>query len=131
VLLVSGHNSVNDRYLFGVFISPKMLDGRRIQYARPAFEETVLLFQLSPVHDVFRGRIGALAWVETEDEIVFGNENHGASLAIEKRVRRARFTHNPSEAVGEVVYGATGHRGKFEVEFTIDRIELSEEDDGE
>jgi hypothetical protein len=64
-----------------------------------------------------------LAWVEAEDEIVFGNEKHGASLAIEKRMRRAGLTHNPSEAGEEGVYGAMGHRGKFEIQFTIDRIE--------
>jgi hypothetical protein len=131
VLLVSGYNSVNGRYTFGVLISPEILDEQRILEARPAVGETVLLFQLSPVHDVFRGRVGALAWVETGDEVVFGNRNHGASLAVEKRMRRARFTHNPSEDVREVVYSATGHRGGFEVEFTIDRIELAEDDGGQ
>jgi hypothetical protein len=49
-------------------------------------------------------------------------------LAIGKRMRRARLTHNPSEAGEKGVYGATEHRGKFEVWLTIDRIELSEGD---
>jgi hypothetical protein len=68
-----------------------------------------------------------LAWVETGDEVLFGDGKQGADLAIEKRMRRARFTHNPSEA-GEEGGGTTGHRGRFKVEFTIDRIDLSEGD---
>jgi hypothetical protein len=129
LLIVSGHTAANNTCIFGAFVSPKLLDGHRIRDSGGSgFEETVLLFQLSPVHDVFRGRIGALAWCETDDGIVFGNEHHGAALAIDRLMANARFTHNPSEAVQETTYCATENRGKLEIPFTIDKVELLGED---
>ena len=127
LLIISGRTATST-CIFGAFVSPKLLDGRCIRDGGAAFEETVLLFQLSPVHDVFRGRIGALAWSESDDGVVFGNQLHGVALTVDKLMRNARFTHHPSEDARETAYRATEHRGGFEMAFTVDEVELWEYD---
>ncbi|KAF2630902.1 hypothetical protein BU25DRAFT_489020 [Macroventuria anomochaeta] len=124
LLIISGHAAAGETYVFGAFVSQPSIEGLSIQSGDTRFEETALLFQLSPTHDVFRGQVGKPAWSATEKGIVFGNEDHGAALILDERLTDVRFTHNPSGNIEYFVYHPTAHRGQFEINFAIEKIEL-------
>jgi hypothetical protein len=132
LLIVSGHTAAHDTCIFGVFIARPLVDGPCIQNGESSFEETALLIQLSPVHDFFRGQTGRPAWAATDEGLVFGNKESGAALVIDKLMANAKFTHNPlgstGNITGEATYHTTQHRGKFDVPFTVEKIELWGED---
>jgi hypothetical protein len=132
LLLVSGHTAAHTPCTFGAFIARPLVDGPCIQRGEPGFEDTALLIQLSPVHDVFRGQVGQPAWAVTDGGLVFGNKESGAALVIDEGMAEARFMHDPfggaGDVAGEAVYQTTEHRGKFSVPFTVERIELWGED---
>jgi hypothetical protein len=133
LLIVSGHTATaHDTCTFGVFIARPLVDGPCIQNGEPSFEETALLVQLSPVHDVFRGQVGEPAWAATGEGLVFGNKEAGAALVIDGPMANARFMHNPfgstADITGEATYQTTKHRGKFSIPFTVEKIELWGED---
>jgi hypothetical protein len=129
LLLVSGHTAASHTpCTFGVFIARPLLDGPCIQRGEPAFEDTALLIQLSPVHDVFRGQVGKAAWAVTDGGLVFGNTEAGAALVIDEGMAEARFVHMPFGRAGEAAYRATQHRGAFEVGFAVETIEVWGED---
>jgi hypothetical protein len=129
LLIISGRTAASHTpCTFGAFIARPPLDGPRIQHGDPAFEDTALLLQLSPVHDVFRGQVGQPAWAVTDEGLVFGNTGAGAALVVDGRGARARFVHTPFGGAGEPAYRATRHRGKFEVSFAVETIEVWGED---
>jgi hypothetical protein len=125
LLIVSGRTATGEAYIFGVHFTDPKTYGDRIQDLDSATESTAILFQLSPIHDVFRGMDGTLAWSMTNDKVVFGREGHGAALSLDgSRLEKAYFTHRPSGIDENTVYRPTSHRGAFETRFTIETIEL-------
>lgn len=124
LLLVSGHTVTNGAYVYGAFIARPPIDGPSIQDGGSDFDETALLFRLSPTHDVFRGTIGAAAWHSNNDGLIFGNKDQGTALALDASLTKARFTHRLHAAQEKVVYNPTVHRGDFETLLEIDAIEL-------
>ncbi|KAL1653588.1 hypothetical protein SLS61_003734 [Didymella pomorum] len=126
LLVVSGHTATNEAYVYGIFIARPPIDGPCIQNGGSDLDETVLLFQLSPTHDVFRGTIGTPAWHLNEDGLIFGSKDHGVALALDASLTKARFTHMipNAGAGGRDVYHPTVHRGDFETLLSIDAIEL-------
>lgn len=126
LLVISGHTPMNEAYVYGVFIARPPIDGPCIQNGGSDFDETALLFQLSPTHDVFRGTIGAPAWYSNKNGLIFGNKDYGAALALDASLTEARFTHRlpGTGAISEAVYGPTVHRGDFETVMLVDAVEL-------
>lgn len=88
--------------------------------------EKTLLFQLSPIHDVFRGASGKAAWEISDEGVLFGDGNSGASLRLGVEMNRAIFLHKLSTASKEreQVYQPTEWRGTWELEIEIGGIEL-------
>jgi hypothetical protein len=128
LLVISGRTNAGETCMFCVFIARPLVDGPCIQDGGTGFKDTAMLFQLSPIHDVFRGKLGARAWTATDEGIVFGNEGHGAALIIDNPLTHVRFTHTPTELIEDAIYLPTEGRGEFETQFTIDKVELWGED---
>lgn len=126
LLVISGHTATNEAHVYGVFIARPLVDGPCIQSRRSDSDETALLFQLSPTHDVFRGITGASAWYLNTDGLVFGNKDHGTALALDAPLTEARVTQKlPGTSTdAKTVYRATVQRGDFEILLSIDAIEL-------
>ena len=129
LLVISGRTTTSsNEFAFGVFVARPHVDGPCIRDGSTSFEDTAVLFQLSTIHDVFKGQIGKLAWTLTEDKIVFGHEGHGAALVLDTASATVKFAHEPSAALEETVYLANEHRDKFEIQFTVEQLELWAED---
>ena len=126
LLVVSGHTITNEAYVYGVFVARPLIDGPCIQDGGSDFDETALMFQLSPFHDVFRGTIGAPAWHSNKDGLIFGNKDHGAALALDTSLTEARVTHKlPGAGAGaKAVYRPNVYRSDFETLLSIDAVEL-------
>lgn len=124
LLVISSHTATNEIFVLGAFIARPLMDGPCVQSGGPDFDETACLFQLSPTHDVFRGRVGAPAWCTNSDGLIFGDKDYGVALALDESLMIARFTHRLSDADGRAVYGPTVHRGDFETLLSIDGFEL-------
>lgn len=127
-LIISGRTAAHDTCIFGAFVACPLLDGPSIQGCGSDPEATAVLFQLSPTHDVFRGKIGAPAWSVIDEKLVFGHGDHGAALTLNSTSANAHFTHKPSGNIDKAIYSATEHRCEFEMSFTIEKIELWGED---
>ncbi|KAJ8109957.1 hypothetical protein OPT61_g7074 [Boeremia exigua] len=128
LLVVSGRSASGEEHVFGAFVARPLTDGPCIQDGAPNFEETAVLFALSPTHDVFRGQKGKPAWTLHQDRMVFGNEGHGAALVLDIGSATARFAHEPSASLEETVYHPNEHREAFEMQFDIEHLELWAED---
>lgn len=129
LLVVSGHAANGEIYIFGAFIARPLEDGPCIQPCvhiknEWSFDERALLFQLSPTHDVFRGRPGVPAWRLSDDEVVFGDKAYGVEFTIDGSLTKASFRHRLFDADAEAVYGPTVHRGDFETLLTVDGVEV-------
>lgn len=124
LLLISGHTVTNEAYVYGAFIALPQIDEPFIQDDGSNFDETAVLFQLSPTHDVFRGNIGAAAWQLNKDGLVIGNKDHGAALAIDTSLKKAQFTHRLPCAGAKAVYSPTVHRGDFQTLLLVDAVDL-------
>jgi hypothetical protein len=124
LLVISGHTAANETYVLGVFVARTPIDGPCIQSGESDFDETALLFQLSPTHDVFRGKFGAPAWYSDKDNLVFGDRDYGAALVLDGSLTKVQFTHRLLDADARAVYSPTVHRGDFETLLSIDALEL-------
>ncbi|KAF1948881.1 hypothetical protein CC80DRAFT_539395 [Byssothecium circinans] len=123
ILLISGKDAGGESYIFGAHV-PDPEDLAQIQEREVPTWAKSLLFQLSPVQDVFRGKIGKPTWIVSEERIVFGSENGGACLSLDASMKKARFSHSIKDAEGEGVYEVTNWRGDFSVDLAIDEMEL-------
>jgi hypothetical protein len=129
LLVVSGHAADGETYVFGAFIARPLEDGPCIQPCvhienEWSFDERALLFQLSPTHDVFRGRSGVPAWFLSDDDVVFGDKAYGVALTIDGSLTKASFTHGLFDADEKGVYRPTEHRGDFETLLTVNGVEV-------
>lgn len=124
LLIISGHTSTNDTCIFGAFIARPAVDGPCIHDGRSDYEETALLFQLSPIHDVFRGRKGKAAWSLTTNGIEFGRKGFGVALTIDNALSNGVLSHIASQPSNKATYSTTESRGSFEILFRVKSIEL-------
>ena len=129
LLVISGHTADGELCCFGALIARPLEDGPCIQPCVQienewSFDERALLFQLSPTHDVFRGKAGVPAWRLSNDGVVFGDKDYGAALTLEGSLTKASFTHRLFDADAKAVYGPTVHRGDFETLLTVDEVEV-------
>lgn len=130
-ILISGVDKQGTQYMFGAFIPTPSLDEQAIQDREHPHWERALLFQLSPVHDVFRGIAGKPAWVVDGESVRFGDVESGAALVVSEGLRRAKFTQRVGGMREEETYRATGWRGDWGVDMRVEGIEVWEEGDNE
>lgn len=88
----------------------------------------LFLFQLSPFHDVFRGNGNRPGWVMENGEDIFGQRDNGVALVLDRDLRRASISHNPSGRKREPAYRATSWRGDWQEEVEVEEIEIWVED---
>lgn len=81
------------------------------------------LFELSPVHDVFRGHGPRPGWKIDRDNLVFGESDNGVALVLEKDLKWMTVSHNTSKQNGPK-YDATSWRGDWQVCVEVDEIEM-------
>ena len=129
LLVICGHTADGEKYVFGAFIAQPLKDGPCIQSCvhienEWSFDERALLFQLSPTHDVFRGKAGVPAWCLSKDDVVFGDKIYGTALTLDSSLTKAFFTHRLFDADAHAVYSPTVHRGDFEILLAVDGVEV-------
>ncbi|EFR01686.1 hypothetical protein MGYG_04689 [Nannizzia gypsea CBS 118893] len=125
--LISGKNrETGDACLFGSYIAIPCKDGGAIQSTE---EEKVInwqdtcLFELSPVHDIYPGKVGSPGWTGTEQNLCFGNRANGVALELENGLCSAAVFHTV-EGNQEPVYSASSWRGNWQLKFDIEEVEL-------
>lgn len=126
-LLISGkiideNEERNKDAVFGVFIADNANDGTEIQPKRQVDWDSILLFQLSPVHDIFRGTVGKPGWEVIGEELCFGERDGGVALALEKDLGRAILMQNVDGKEG--VYEATEWRGNWNLQVEVKEFEI-------
>ncbi|KAK4452545.1 hypothetical protein QBC34DRAFT_455322 [Podospora aff. communis PSN243] len=87
ILLLQGFSAAtSEPVVFGFFTPSPDKDGKAIQDVSPPNYigvENCALFQLAPVHEVFRGTVGKAGWSVADDKtIVFGDVGAGASVTV-------------------------------------------------
>ncbi|EFE32160.1 uncharacterized protein ARB_01051 [Trichophyton benhamiae CBS 112371] len=125
--LVSGKNKeTGDVCMFGAYIAVPSKDGGEIQSTE---EEKVInwqdscLFELSPVHDIYPGKVGSPGWTSTEDNLCFGNRANGVAFDIENDLRNATVSHTVDRKQ-EPVYNPSSWRGNWQMKLDIEEVEL-------
>lgn len=79
------------------------------------FENPPFLFQLGPVHYVFKGvNAGRPGWtVDGDGYLVFGERPSGVTFVLGRDIKRMKVSHHVS---GDGVYSATAWRGYWEAD---------------
>lgn len=114
ILLISGKlTQTGERAVFGYHLT----------WFNSGDPDPCLLFQLSPVHDVFRGdNAGRPGWkIDSDENLVFGERSNGVALVLGKDCKRAMVSHHVS---GKGMYGATTWRGDWQADMQVEEIEM-------
>jgi hypothetical protein len=120
VLLISGHNEISkETFTFGAFVQG-LSDNAQIVDRQDESLERTFLFQLSPIHDIFRSKIGSKAW-KVADSLCFGETDAGFSMKMENNLDKLHVSH---KTAGEGIYQSTKWRGNWELVLNIDRVEI-------
>lgn len=127
LLLVSGkiineNEECSENTVFGAFIANTARDGTEIQAKGQVDWHSTLLFQLSPVHDVFWGNLGRAGWEVIGEGLSFGNKDSGVALVLGKNLRRATLMQSMDRKEG--VYDATEWRGSWSLQVEVEGIEI-------
>lgn len=134
LILVSGKDTkTQDEYLLGMFIPSPRQDGHRIQPKQGENWPICSLFELSPIHSVFRGNLECPAWMPSGDEISFsfGDPENGVELVLKNGLAQASFTQSLNgRGRNEPIYKPTLWRGSFSIDLEVDEIEICYEDAG-
>ncbi|ODM15876.1 hypothetical protein SI65_08717 [Aspergillus cristatus] len=82
-----------------------------------------LLFQLSPLHDVFRGGNAVRpGWkIDSDENLIFRESSNGMALVLGKDCKRATVSHHVS---GKGMYDATAWRGDWQADVQVEEIEI-------
>ncbi|KAI2642681.1 hypothetical protein GGS21DRAFT_187410 [Xylaria nigripes] len=125
VLVVSGVSVSGERCTFGVFSPRPRSDGTSIQTAHNAGQEHCLLFQLEPMHGVFKGVVGRPGWGIAGDDgnVAFG-QGGGVTLVLGDGMRRAVVTHQSTGEGDTATYAACTWRGDWSIAFEVTGIEI-------
>ncbi|KAI1817713.1 hypothetical protein GGS20DRAFT_599295 [Poronia punctata] len=130
ILVVSGKLESGQTCTFGLFSPKPGSDRTSIQTeveANPnnAGQERCVLFQLQPIHNVFKGVVGRPGWSLVEatglGTVTFG-QGGGVVLALENGLRRATVRHG--EADTKESYAPTAWREEWAVDFDVADIEI-------
>lgn len=121
VVLVSGRSVAhNTPFIFGAFMQGLAPDEEIVPRYADDWERS-LLFQLAPVHDVFRSNVGKRAWTSEKDaELWFGEQAAGFAMGFVNGGRRLSVVHKG----GDGVYQTTTWRGDWELEIEVDKVEV-------
>lgn len=116
IVLISGKiTQTNEKTIFGYYLPFRGHDEHNDV-------DPCLLFQLSPIHDVFRGdNAGRPGWEICSQSLIFGKKDEGMALVLEEDCKRAALFHNIS---GDGLYEATAWRGTWQVDVQIEEIEM-------
>lgn len=104
ILLISGKLArTNEKAIFGY----------HLPWSKS--ENSPFLFQLGPVHYVFKGsNAGRPGWtVDGDENLVFGERASGVTFVLERDLKRMKVSHHVS---GDGVYSATAWRGDWEAD---------------
>ncbi|KAI1174944.1 hypothetical protein F4777DRAFT_552500 [Nemania sp. FL0916] len=131
ILVVSGKSDSGERCTFGLFSPRPREDGASIQTdvnPKNAGQERCALFQLEPVHNIFKGAIGRPGWSidEARGSVAFG-QGGGVSLVLEDMLRRAVFRHESNErgdGASKASYPASAWGGDWSATFDVTSIEI-------
>ena len=122
LLLVSGkisHENTTEDAVFGALIANITHDGTDIQ-PKP---HSTLLFQLSPVHDIFRGNVGRAGWSVVREELCFGERDCGVALVFAKDLKGATVVHS-LDGNDKAVYESSEWRGTWSTQVEVKAIEI-------
>lgn len=118
ILLISGRlTQMNEKVVFG--------------YHLPWYDSSdkegrnhCLLFQLSPVHDMFRGYNAERPGLKIDENgsLIFGEKGNGVALVLERELKRMTVFHSVSS--GNEIYGATSWRGDWQMDVQVEEIEM-------
>ena len=131
ILLVSGEDSTNgDSVIFGAYLPMEWQERPKGSEAHFGSADS-LLFQLAPIHDLFRcngssdARYARLSR-EKEEGISFGNRNSGrVSLALDAALENGVFTQRADdEGPYQPCVTASGRGDAWEVRFSIADVEV-------
>ena len=126
LLLVSGklsHDNTTEDVVFGAFIANTTHDGTEIQPKPQEDQNSTILFQLSPVHDIFRGNVGRAGWSLVNEELCFGERDCGVALVFAKDLKEAKVVHNLN-GNQKAVYEPSEWRGTWSTNFEVKSIEV-------
>lgn len=113
ILLISGKlTQTGERVVFGYYLT----------WFNSGDPDPCLLFQLSPVHDVFRGdNASRPGWNIDSDENPILGEANGVALVLGKDCKRARISHHFS---GKGMYNSTAWRRDWQADMQVEEIEM-------
>ncbi|KAI1073486.1 hypothetical protein F5B20DRAFT_513864 [Whalleya microplaca] len=126
VLVLSGTAPTGSEYIFGVFSPSPDKDVSAIQEVPEDTEgrERCLIFQLSPVQDVFRGAVERPGWALGEDGLRFGQDG-GVGLFLLSSLQEAMISHRVAAPGGSAgTYKANLWRGSWDLTLEVSEIEL-------
>lgn len=124
LILFSGREmKTGERYTLGAFIPCPSKDGSRIQHAEWEGAMGCLLFELSPVHDIYYGTVGSPAWTMEGNDLAFGDPNSGVALLLKNNSRQATLVQK-LDGEDEPIYAPTAWRGNRHVELELDGVEI-------
>jgi hypothetical protein len=128
IMILSGTASNGITITFGLYSFKPKLDGSSIQRDKDPLSERegCTIFQLEPVHDVFRGVEGSAGWKFDEDSSTFG-EGDGVVMVLKDRTSRGEVKHQVSDSDGDEMtgtYEGNRWRGDWTVEFEIEGIAI-------
>lgn len=79
-----------------------------------------MIFQLGPVHEMFKGLAGKKAWIVEPAAVWFGDEGRGTAIGLLDGLRKAKVVHKSAPGT----YTTTAWRGEYELELDITRVEV-------
>jgi len=127
LLLFSAKSSgQSDAHVYGFWSEHPARDKECIQEPGCPDYQPSSLFQLQPVHDVFPGQLGALAWSEKGGTIVFGDRNQGTSIEFSSESTYTLVVRHVLDSGSQddgFVFAATDWRGTWELELGLNCIE--------
>jgi hypothetical protein len=134
ILVVSGTSESGEPCTFGLFSPRPRSDGASIQTdVNPdnAGQERCVLFQLQPMHMVFKGVVGRPGWNivngdDNDGSVTFG-QGGGMVLALNDGLRRATVRHQSGgegDNKGTLAYTTSTWRGDWSTEFDVTGIEI-------
>ncbi len=127
IVLLSGRTETGETCVWGVFSPKPSADGDSVQtnvIPNHVGLEPCALFQLAPVHDVFRGTIGKPGWTADSEAVVFGQDS-GVVLGLKDGLRRLEITHQvPRGDESKVFYKASEWRGDWTASYEVLDIEI-------
>ena len=125
VLAILGRSkATNETYIFGCYVYQPWIHGASIQTREADHWEHRLLFQISPRHDFFRGKVGRPPWSVVGDDIHFGYSHAGVGIELSDGLRSARLTHEMGGSAGETIFEASVWRGVFTTDIEVQVIEI-------